>query len=85
MIRLVATFMKPKDVANLRYVNCLTLSSLSLKKLVEQTFNISGLESISDNEPELACVMTLAHVSHDPFLLFQALIERSLTVSFPAL
>jgi ankyrin repeat protein len=75
MIRHIATFIEPEDIVNWRYVNCLTLSSLSLKKLVEQIFNISGLECISDNEPELAGVMRLAHVSHDPFLLFKFLIN----------
>jgi hypothetical protein len=75
MIRLIATFMEPEDIVNWRYVNCVTLSSLSLKKLVEQLFNISGLESISDNEPELAGVMALAHTSHDHMLFFTALME----------
>jgi hypothetical protein len=73
IIRLIATFMEPEEIVNLRYMNCLTLSSLSLKRLVEQIFNISGLENISDNEPELAGVMRLAHTSHDPFLFFKAL------------
>jgi hypothetical protein len=75
IIRLIATFMEPEEIVNRRYVNCLTLSSLSLKRLVEQIFNISGLESISDNEPELAGVMRLARISHDPFLLFKALMN----------
>jgi hypothetical protein len=75
MIRLITTFMEPKDIFNWRCVNCLTFSSLSLKKLVEQLFNISGLESISDNEPELAGVMALAHISHDRVLFFTALLE----------
>jgi hypothetical protein len=75
IIRHIATFMEPKDIVNWRYVNCLTLSSLSLKKLAEQTFDISGLESISDNEPELAGVLRLARISHDPFLLFKFLIN----------
>jgi ankyrin repeat protein len=75
IIRHIATFMEPEDIVNLRYVNSLTLSSLSLKKLVEQAFNISGLESIADNEPELAGVMRLAHDSHDHMLLFKALIN----------
>jgi hypothetical protein len=75
MIRHIATFIEPEDIVNWRYVNCLTLSSLSLKRLVQQTFNISGLESISDNEPELAGVMRLAHDSHDHMLVFKALIN----------
>jgi hypothetical protein len=75
MIRHIATFMEPTDIVTWRYVNCLTLYSLPLKKLVEQLFNISGLESISDNEPELAGVMALAHTSHDPVLFFTTLME----------
>jgi hypothetical protein len=75
IIRLIATFMEPGEIVNWRYVNCLTLSSLSLKKLVEQIFNISGLECISDNEPELAGVLRFARNSHDPFLFFKALIN----------
>jgi hypothetical protein len=75
MIRHIATFMEPEDIVNLRYVNCLTLSSLPLKRLVEKTFNIPGLESIADNEPELAGVMRLAHISHDHMLLFKALMN----------
>jgi ankyrin repeat protein len=75
MIRHIATFIEPEDIVNWRYVNCLTLSSLSLKRLVEQTFDISGLECISDNEPELAGVLRLARISHDPFLLFKFLIN----------
>jgi hypothetical protein len=75
MIRHIATFIEPEDIVNWRYVNCLTLSSLTLKKLVEQIFNIFGLESIADNEPELAGVMALAHTSHDPFIFFKALMN----------
>jgi hypothetical protein len=75
MIRLIATFMKPKEIVTFRYVNCLTLDSFPLKKLVEKTFKIFGLESIADNEPELAGVMRFAHISHDPFILFKALME----------
>jgi hypothetical protein len=75
MIGLISTFMEPKDIVNWRCVNSLTFSSLSLKKLVEQLFNISGLECISDNEPELAGVMALAHTSHDPVLFFTTLME----------
>jgi hypothetical protein len=75
MIRHIATFMKPKEIVKFRYVNCLTLSSLSLKRLAQQTFNISGLENISDNEPELAGVMRLTHISHDPLPLFKSLMK----------
>jgi hypothetical protein len=75
MIRLIATFVEPEDIFNWRYVNCLTLYSLPLKKSVEQTFNIFGLESVADNEPELAGVMRFARISHDPLLLFKALME----------
>jgi hypothetical protein len=75
MIRHIATFMEPTDIVTWRYVNCLTLYSLPLKKLVEQTFNIFGLESIADNEPELAGIMRFTHISHDPFLFFKALMN----------
>jgi hypothetical protein len=75
MIRHIATFIEPEDIVNWRYVNCLTLSSLTLKKLVEQIFNMSGLECIADNEPELAGVLRLVRISHDPFLLFKFLIN----------
>jgi hypothetical protein len=76
MIRHIATFIEPEDIVNWRYVDCLTLSSLSLKKLAEQTFDISGLESISDNEPELAGVLRLARISHDHLLLFKAFMKE---------
>jgi hypothetical protein len=74
IIRLIATFMEPEEIVNWRYVNCLTLSSLSLKKTVELIFNISGLDGINDFEPELAGVLRLARISHDHMLLFKALV-----------
>lgn len=70
MIRNIARFMEPEDIANWRNVNTLALFSLHLKKIVEQIFNITGLESISDNEPELAGVMRLARTSHDDLMLY---------------
>jgi hypothetical protein len=76
MIRHIATFIEPEDIVNWRYVNCLTLSSLSLKRLVQQTFNISGLESIADNEAELAGVMRFAYISHNHLLLFKAIMKE---------
>jgi ankyrin repeat protein len=76
MIRHIATFIEPEDIVNWRYVNCLTLSSLSLKRLVQQTFNISGLESIADNEAELAGVMRFAYICHDHLLLFKAFMKE---------
>jgi hypothetical protein len=71
MIGLIARFMEPKGVAKWRNVNSLTRSSLPLQKMVEQFFNISGLESIDDN----AGVMALAQTSHDPLIIFTALME----------
>jgi hypothetical protein len=76
IIRHIATFIEPEDIVNWSYADCLTLSSLTLKKLVEQIFNISGLESISDNEPELAGVMRFAYISHDHLLLFKAFMKE---------
>jgi hypothetical protein len=75
IIRHISTFMEPKDVANWRNVNDLTIFSVPLKKTVEQTFNISGLDEIDDFEPELAYVMELVHTSHDHVLFFTALME----------
>jgi hypothetical protein len=75
IIRHISTFMEPKDVANWRNVNDLTIYSVPLKKTVEQTFNISGLDEIDDFEPELAYVMELVHTSHDHVLFFTALME----------
>jgi hypothetical protein len=75
IIRHISTFMEPKDVANWRNVNVLTIFSVPLKKTVEQTFNISGLDEIDDFEPELAYVMELVHTSHDHYRFFTALME----------
>lgn len=70
MISNIARFMEPEDIANWRNVNTLALFFLHLKKIVEQIFNITGHESISDNEPELAGVMRLARISHDDLMLY---------------
>jgi hypothetical protein len=75
MIRYIATFMEPKEIANWRTVNGLTRFSIPLKKAVELIFNISGLDGIVDDEPELAGVMALALTSHDHVLFFTALLE----------
>jgi hypothetical protein len=75
IIRNIATFMEPKEIANWRTVNGLTRFSIPLKKAVELIFNISGLDGIVDDEPELAGVMALAHISHDRVLFFTALLE----------
>jgi hypothetical protein len=74
-VKLTASYLDANDLVYFRNVNSLTLFSLPLKMLVEQTFNISGLEGIDDNEPELAGVMRMAWTSHDPFLSFAALME----------
>jgi hypothetical protein len=67
--------MEPKEVAKWRNVNKLTRISLPLKKTVEQIFNISGLESVADNEPELAGIMRLPLNSYNPLIFFGALME----------
>jgi hypothetical protein len=64
LLRHMNDFLDNRDVFNLKNVNRFTRESLPLKKLVEQTFNISGLEGIDDNEPELAGVMRMAWTSH---------------------
>jgi hypothetical protein len=74
-VKLTASYLDANDLVYFRNFNSLTLFSLPLKMLVEQTFNISGLEGIDDNEPELAGVMRMAWTSHDPFLSFAALME----------
>jgi hypothetical protein len=75
MIRYIATFMEPKEVANWRTVNGLTRFSIPLKKAVELIFNISGLDGINDFEPELAGVMRLAQISHDNMHFFTTLMR----------
>jgi hypothetical protein len=67
--------MEPKEVAKWRNVNKLTRACLPLKKTVEQIFNISGLESVAENEPELAGVMRLPLDSYNPLIFFGALME----------
>jgi hypothetical protein len=76
MIKHIAGFMEPKDMANWRNVNSLTRFSLTLKRTVESIFHISGLENVADNEPELAGIKSLAWTAHDPILLFTALMEE---------
>jgi hypothetical protein len=70
MISNIARFMEPEDIASWRNENTLALFSLTSKKIVEQIFNITGHESISDNEVELAGVMRLARTSHDDLMLY---------------
>jgi hypothetical protein len=61
---------------NLRYASVRMQKDLTLKKNVENAFKISGLENVSDNEPELAVLMRLAWTSHDTFLFFATLMEE---------
>lgn len=61
---------------NLRYASVRMQKDLTLKKNVENAFKISGLENVSDNEPELAVLMRLAWTSHDIFLFFATLMEE---------
>lgn len=75
IIRFISSFMEPKDIINWRHFNRLTLYSLNLKELVENSFNFSGIKNIADNEPELAGVMRLPHIYNDPRLFFKAFIE----------
>jgi hypothetical protein len=76
IVRLIAGFLDAKHITYLRVVNSLTFHSITLKVAVELIFKISGLESIDDNEPELAGVMRMAWTSYDPLLSFAALMEE---------
>jgi hypothetical protein len=76
MIKHITGFMEPKDMANWRDVHGLTRFSLSLKETVASIFNIAGLENVADNEPELAGIKSIAWTTHDPLLLFTALMEE---------
>jgi hypothetical protein len=76
MLRYLNNFLENQDQFYLKNVSRFTRNSLSLKKQVEQTFNISGLENFDDNEPELAGVMRLAWIKHDPLISFAALMEE---------
>jgi hypothetical protein len=76
MLRYLNNFLENQDQFYLKNVNRFTRQALNMKEQVEQTFNISGLESVDDNEPELAGVMRLAWIRHDPFLFFAALMEE---------
>jgi hypothetical protein len=75
MLRSIHDWLGIRDQNSMRLYNEDTLKALPLKKQVEQVFNISGLENVPDNAPELAGVMRLFWTSHDPFLFFAALME----------
>jgi hypothetical protein len=75
LIKYIARFLEPKEVAKWRNVNKLNRACLPLKTTVEQIFNISGLESVAENEPELAGVMRLPLDSCNPLIFFSALME----------
>jgi hypothetical protein len=76
MLRYLNNFLENQDQFYLKNFNRFTRQALNMKEQVEKTFNISGLESVDDNEPELAGVMRLAWSHHDPFLFFAALMEE---------
>jgi hypothetical protein len=76
MLRYLNNFLENQDQFYLKNVNRFTRKALNMKEQVEQTLNISGLESVDDNEPELAGVMRLAWIRHDPFIFFAALMEE---------
>jgi hypothetical protein len=75
MLRSIHGWLGTQDQSNMRLYNEDTRKALPLKKQVEQIFNISGLENVPDNAPELAGVMRLLWIRHDPFLFFAALME----------
>jgi hypothetical protein len=75
LIKYIARFLEPKEVAKWRNVNKLNRACLPLKTTVEQIFNISGLESVAENEPELAGVMRLPLNRCNPLIFFSALME----------
>jgi hypothetical protein len=75
MLRSIHAWLGIQDQSNMRLYNEDTRKALPLKKQVEQIFNISGLENVPDNAPELAGVMRLLWISDDPFLFFAALME----------
>jgi hypothetical protein len=76
MLFYLNSFLEIRDQFSLKNVNSFSRNNLTLKNKVKQTFNISGLENFDDNEPELASVMRLAWISHDPSLFFAALMEE---------
>jgi hypothetical protein len=76
ILRYLNNFLENQDQFYLKNVNRFTRQALNMKEQVEQTFNIAGLENVDDNEPELAGVMRLAWIHHDPFLFFSALMEE---------
>jgi hypothetical protein len=75
MLRYVNPYLSYQEQDYFRNISGLTLTALTLKKKVEQIFNISGLENVADNEPELAGVLRFSWTSHDPFFAFVALME----------
>lgn len=79
MLRYVNPYLSYQEQDYFRNISGLTLTALTLKKKVEQIFNISGLENVADNEPELAGVLRLSWTSHDPFFAFVALMEDVLS------
>jgi hypothetical protein len=72
----INSFLGIQDQYYMRDLNKFTRNALTLKRKVEQTFHISGLDNIDDNEPELAGVMRLAWTSHNPILFFVGLVEQ---------
>jgi hypothetical protein len=76
MLRYLNNFLGNRDQFYLKNVNRFTRKALNMKEQVMHLFNISGLENVDDNEPELAGIMMLAWNRHDPFLLFAELIEE---------
>jgi hypothetical protein len=76
MLRYLNNFLENQDQFYLKNVNRFTRQALNMKEQVEQTFNITGLENVDDNEPELAGIMRLAWIHHDPFISFAALMEE---------
>jgi hypothetical protein len=76
MLRYLNNFLENQDQFYLKNVNRFTRQALNMKEQVEQTFNIAGLENVDDNEPELAGIMRLAWIHHDPILFFAALMEE---------
>jgi hypothetical protein len=74
VLRYLNNFLGIREQFYFKNLNRFTREALNMKDRVEKTFKISGLESVADNEPELAGVMRLAWTSHDPFLFFAGLL-----------
>jgi hypothetical protein len=83
MLRYLNNFLENQDQFYLKNVNRFTRQALNMKEQVQHTFNISGLENVDDNEPELAGVMRLAWIRHDPFIFFAALMEEVVSEKKP--